>query len=531
MRRGLRVRPGWKAAPRETCSRRNITERSWCPPYTSTTSNTMGTSPAPPPPPADPFKDHLLAVLSLHDAPRAAAAPIPRYSGPRDWQTDAILRKIEALMKRAPSPAAKTNGASHSPTPTPPAASNKAQSTPTPTLASLPAVNGYSRSASPDSEAGPLTCPQCGHRPLHFPGIDYAESPGVVPTGGALANAATQGGMDALEELRLLKDQVRDVSRVCNAVATGDLTQKITVPVQGDLMVQLKKVINTMVDNLGHFATEVTRVSRDVGTEGKLGAQAHVEDVEGTWRELTDEVNTLAANLTTQVRSIAAVTTAVAKGDLSKQIDVSAKGEILDLKNTVNGMMLRLRTLAVEVTRVTLELLSAPVVLTPFTPFMAERPTSIPWSPSSHRHAQLISHGHTPSSFSHDRRLLSPEAAYARGGSRSAEFRGDAQWEVSDVRLDAILLAALLSPARLLLVVVLYLPFHFSIFVLASRWFQDGNVRVVGEPSSSRWGDIDVVRVSQGGKHYSCTASTPSRSRADEEVGGHEIGVAVCGGE
>ncbi|KAJ7328691.1 hypothetical protein DFH08DRAFT_709343 [Mycena albidolilacea] len=278
-------------------------------------------------------------------------------------------------MKRAPSPAPKTNGASHSPAPTPPTpTSNKAQSTPTPTLASLPAVNGYSRSASPDSEAsyntaleddgypdfdftssGPLTCPQCGHRPLHFSGFDYAESPGVVPTGGALANAATQGGMDALEELRLLKDQVRDVSRVCNAVATGDLTQKITVPVQGDLMVQLKKVINTMVDNLGHFATEVTRVSRDVGTEGKLGAQAHVEDVEGTWRELTDEVNTLAANLTTQVRSIAAVTTAVAKGDLSKQIDVSAKGEILDLKNTVNGMVLRLRTLAVEVTRVTLE--------------------------------------------------------------------------------------------------------------------------------------------------------------------------------
>ncbi|KAJ7717457.1 hypothetical protein B0H16DRAFT_1610951, partial [Mycena metata] len=129
--------------------------------------------------------------------------------------------------------------------------------------------------------------------------------------------------MDALEELRLLKDQVvRDVSRVCNAVAPGDLTQKITVPVQGDLMVQLKKVINTMVDNLGHFATEVTRVSRDVGTEGKLGAQAHVEDVEGTWRELTDEVNTLAANLTTQIRGITAVTSAVAKGHLSKQIDV-----------------------------------------------------------------------------------------------------------------------------------------------------------------------------------------------------------------
>ncbi|KAJ7749164.1 putative two-component system sensor kinase [Mycena metata] len=141
----------------------------------------------------------------------------------------------------------------------------------------------------------------------------------------------------------------------CAFVATGDLTQKITVPVQGDLMVQLKKVINIMVDNLGHFATEVTRVSRDVGTEGNLGAQAHVEDVEGTWRELTDEVNTLAANLTTQVRGIAAVTSAVAKGDLGKQIDVDANGEILDLKNTVNGMVLRLRTLTVEVTQVTLE--------------------------------------------------------------------------------------------------------------------------------------------------------------------------------
>ncbi|KAJ7191378.1 hypothetical protein GGX14DRAFT_39908 [Mycena pura] len=181
------------------------------------------------------------------------------------------------------------------------------------------------------------------------------ESPDVVPTGGVLANATTHEGMDAVEELRLLKEQLRDVSRVCKAVAMGDLTQEITVPVQGDLMVELKKVINRMVDNLGHFATEVTRVSRDVGTEGKLGAQAHVIDFEGTWRELTNEVNTLAANLTTQVRSIAEVTKAVARGDLSKQIRVSAKGEILDLKNTVNSMVLRMRTLAVEVARVTME--------------------------------------------------------------------------------------------------------------------------------------------------------------------------------
>jgi len=109
------------------------------------------------------------------------------------------------------------------------------------------------------------------------------------------------------------------------------------------------------VENLGKFAKEVTRVSQEVGTEGKLGGQALVLDVEGTWRELTGTVNKLAANLTSQVRSIATVTKAVALGDLSKQIDVDARGEILDLKNTVNGMVVRLRTLAAEVTRVTLE--------------------------------------------------------------------------------------------------------------------------------------------------------------------------------
>ncbi|KAJ7619459.1 hypothetical protein FB45DRAFT_839951 [Roridomyces roridus] len=329
---------------------------------------------------SDPFKDHLLAVLSLNDAPKAANPPLPKYNGPRDWQTDAILRKLDALlaapkepytpMPTPPMPIARNGTPSLNGLPSnPDFATNRPETPGTPSSYASALdefsfyTNGNGRNHSSDEETEtngdyttPMgTCPACGHRPLVGAYADYAESPGVVPTGGALASAATQGGMDALEELRLLKDQVRDVSRVCNAVATGDLTQKITVPVQGDLMVQLKKVINTMVDNLGHFATEVTRVSRDVGTEGKLGAQAHVEDVEGTWRELTDEVNTLAANLTTQVRSIAAVTTAVAKGDLSKQIDVSANGEILDLKNTVNGMVLRLRTLAEEVTRVTRE--------------------------------------------------------------------------------------------------------------------------------------------------------------------------------
>ncbi|KAJ7040480.1 hypothetical protein C8F04DRAFT_1253784 [Mycena alexandri] len=348
------------------------------------------------------FKDHLLAVLSLHDAPRAAAAPIPRYSGPSDWQTDAILRKVEALLRASDYQAASSTSSVVAPltTPTPKATvavNGKRPPTPTPVLAGLPPVphnlapsnlqyssqpnvNGSTTNgrSSPDSEAsyitaleddvdaesnttttttspsaspslsssaspststhaGPAACPTCGHQPnryvnhtgtsplrpypyaypsyartnpngtdadfsdgggsrTHTPNTasgeynPYAESPGVVPTGGALASAATQGGMDALEELRLLKDQVRDVSRVCNAVATGDLTQKITVPVQGDLMVQLKKVINTMVDNLGHFATEVTRVSRDVGTEGACGGRVRAVR-EGSGHALSESVD------------------------------------------------------------------------------------------------------------------------------------------------------------------------------------------------------------------------------------------------
>ncbi|KIJ38132.1 hypothetical protein M422DRAFT_259285 [Sphaerobolus stellatus SS14] len=151
-------------------------------------------------------------------------------------------------------------------------------------------------------------------------------SPLVIPPG-PLTAAAFESGVSAVEELKLLKAQVQDVARVCKAVALGDLSQKITVPVQGSVMVQLKDVINTM---------EATRVSQEVGSEGKLGGQAVVLDVDGTWRELTNVVNVLAANLINQVRSIAAVTKAIARGDLSKQGE--ANGEILDLKTTVNDM-------------------------------------------------------------------------------------------------------------------------------------------------------------------------------------------------
>ncbi|KAJ8091873.1 histidine kinase osmosensor [Marasmius tenuissimus] len=227
--------------------------------------------------------------------------------------------------------------------------------------------SGPSVSAPPTSHIDYGICPRClnrvtdvmaASRILDFSMGSEAGTPGsplVVASGGALATAAMESGLSAVEELRLLKAQVQDVARVCKAVADGDLSQKITVPVQGMVMVTLKDVINTMVDKLGQFAKEVTRVSQEVGTEGKLGGQALVLDVEGTWRELTGVVNKLAANLTSQVRSIAKVTKAVALGDLSKQIEVDARGEILDLKNTVNGMVVRLRALAAEVTRVTLE--------------------------------------------------------------------------------------------------------------------------------------------------------------------------------
>jgi signal transduction histidine kinase/HAMP domain-containing protein len=148
--------------------------------------------------------------------------------------------------------------------------------------------------------------------------------------------------------------QLRDMSKVATAIASGDLTQKITVDVRGEIL-QIKNVINTMVDQLRSFGAEVTRVAREVGTEGKLGGQAAVPGVAGTWKDLTESVNSMASNLTAQVRNIAAVTTAVATGDLSKKITVDVKGEILELKNTVNTMVDQLSSFADEVTRVARE--------------------------------------------------------------------------------------------------------------------------------------------------------------------------------
>ncbi|HVC95547.1 MAG TPA: HAMP domain-containing protein, partial [Pirellulales bacterium] len=151
-----------------------------------------------------------------------------------------------------------------------------------------------------------------------------------------------------------LTAQVRNIAAVTTAVANGDLSKKITVDVRGEIL-ELKGTINTMVDQLRSFASEVTRVAREVGTEGKLGGQAIVHGVAGTWKDLTDSVNSMAGNLTSQVRNIAAVTTAVANGDLSKKITVDVKGEILELKNTINTMVDQLSSFAAEVTRVARE--------------------------------------------------------------------------------------------------------------------------------------------------------------------------------
>ena len=151
-----------------------------------------------------------------------------------------------------------------------------------------------------------------------------------------------------------LTAQVRNIAEVATAIASGDLSKKITVDVRGEILL-LKDTLNTMVEQLRSFAAEVTRVAREVGTEGRLGGQAVVPGVAGTWKDLTDSVNSMANNLTTQVRNIAEVSTAIANGDLSKKITVDVKGEILELKNTINTMVDQLNAFAAEVTRVARE--------------------------------------------------------------------------------------------------------------------------------------------------------------------------------
>ena len=184
-----------------------------------------------------------------------------------------------------------------------------------------------------------------------------------VGTDGKLGGQAQVSGVsgvwkDLTESVNFMASnltaQVRNIAEVTIAVASGDLSRKITVDVRGEIL-QLKEAINTMVDQLRSFASEVTRVAREVGTDGKLGGQAVVPGVAGTWKDLTDSVNAMAGNLTAQVRNIAEVTTAVARGDLSRKITVDVNGEILELKDTINTMVDQLNAFAGEVTRVARE--------------------------------------------------------------------------------------------------------------------------------------------------------------------------------
>src|SRR5207249_442975 len=181
-----------------------------------------------------------------------------------------------------------------------------------------------------------------------------------VGTDGKLGGQAQVSGVagtwkDLTDNVNLMASnltaQVRNIAEVATAIARGDLSKKITVNVSGEIL-QLKKTLNTMVDQLNAFAAEVTRVARDRSTDGKVGGQAQVPGVAGTWKGLTDNVNFMASNLTGQVRNIAEVTTAVARGDLSRKITVNVSGEILELKNTINTMVDQLNAFAGEVTRV-----------------------------------------------------------------------------------------------------------------------------------------------------------------------------------
>jgi HAMP domain-containing protein len=190
----------------------------------------------------------------------------------------------------------------------------------------------------------------------------------VVGKQGKINERAHRGGAvgawaDAIDSVNtLISDLVQptlETARVIGAVAQGDLSQHMAtevdgVPMEGEFL-RTAKTVNKMVDQLGSFASEVTRVAREVGTEGKLAGQAEVKGVAGTWKDLTDSVNFMASNLTAQVRNIAAVTTAVANGDLTKKITIDVKGELLELKNTINTMVDQLRSFASEVTRVARE--------------------------------------------------------------------------------------------------------------------------------------------------------------------------------
>ncbi|KJA22434.1 hypothetical protein HYPSUDRAFT_202227 [Hypholoma sublateritium FD-334 SS-4] len=264
-------------------------------------------------PPVDPFKGHLIVLLSFYELGPVPNGLLPRYEGPADWQTETILRSVEQMAQRM-------------------WAAEKKESDGRVELAQAMVQFSLNerKPPSPDN-LGPLVAPP-----------------------GPLAFSPVGSDMSVVEELKLLKAQVSDIARVCSAVARGDLTQRVTVPVCGAVTTQLKDVVNTMVDRLEQFAGEMARLLQEVGTTGTLGGRALVE-AEGTWRELTDTVNEMLENFTLHVRSVTDVARAVTLGDLGINIELGAHGELLDMKYTINAMVARLRLVVAEVSRVTSE--------------------------------------------------------------------------------------------------------------------------------------------------------------------------------
>ncbi|KAG8940971.1 hypothetical protein FRC04_004862 [Tulasnella sp. 424] len=285
--------------------------------------------------PSSPFLDHLLTLLASY----ASGIPLPPAYSHTSSKEAAVEQAIAELAKRLKRPldvaarSATSNGGSSMDWNPP--------ETQTPDSAPGASSGDGSHASQGVKNPSSYSCPTCGRAP-------YADS---LATTTSDHHAGGPAAISATDELQLLKAQVQDVARVCKAVANGDLTQKITVPVQDSVMVQLKEVINTMVERLAEFASEVTRVSDEVGTQGILGGQVSQDALGGTRQDLCRTVNRLATNLTMQVRAVAEVTKAVALGDLSRMIEIDAQGEILELKTIVNSMVIQLRKFAVDVSR------------------------------------------------------------------------------------------------------------------------------------------------------------------------------------
>ncbi|KAH9475099.1 Hybrid signal transduction histidine kinase J [Psilocybe cubensis] len=314
----------------------------------------------------DAFKAHLTTLLSFYERGPHSDEPAFTYDGPVDSQTEAILRSLEAIAKRMWISEGMVNSGMRSPLD-----DNKVaelgyhlvhHSEATSSIEG--AGDSVERSTTGNEAIGasPKHCPNCGNSFERSPLLHTNLQDGTEDTPQAVPSSIVADSSDEIvfrpgEEIRLLKSQLEDVARVCESVSRGNLGHKITSPVEGGIMAQVKDSVNSMVDNLSKLANDVTRLSRDLGTDGKLGVQIEfLPNMGGQLGDMVDNLNRMTLDVTNQVRSISKVSKAIYVGDLSKQIEVKAKGEILELKDIVNGIVLRQRVLTKEVCRVTSEI-------------------------------------------------------------------------------------------------------------------------------------------------------------------------------